>query len=139
GVDMNIELAGLAEIAGRAARGDYDAFLFWQTSGRSLTWPYLFWHSPEPGRPVFLKSGYSAADDTLDHVRYAATDDDFRNAVAAFQQVMHDDPPAVFIAWEERVRAVSRKFNVPAQEPGRDVTYSLWRWRPATEASAQMQ
>jgi peptide/nickel transport system substrate-binding protein len=139
GVDMTIELAGVGEIAQRAARGDYDAFLLWQTTGRSLTWPYLFWHSPEPGRPVFLNSGYTSADATLDRVRYAKNDEDFRNAVAAFQQVMHDDPPALFLALEERVRAVSRKFVVPAQEPGRDITYSLWRWQPAAAASVRAQ
>jgi peptide/nickel transport system substrate-binding protein len=139
GVDMSIELAKTAEIAARAARGDFDAFLIWQITGRSLTFPYLFWHSPEPGRPVFLQSGYSAADSALNRVRYARNDHEFRAAVAAFQQIIHDDPPAVFLAWEERVRAVNRSFHVPPQEPGRDVVFSLWRWRPAAEARARAQ
>jgi ABC-type transport system substrate-binding protein len=139
GVDMTIEIAKTADIVGRAARGDFDAFLIWQSSGRSLTFPYLFWHSPEPGRPVFLQSGYTAADSALDRVRYAPNDEEFRNAVAAFQQAVHDDPPAVFLAWEERVRAVNRTFHVPPQDPGRDVTYSLWRWRPAAQMSARAQ
>jgi ABC-type transport system substrate-binding protein len=137
GVDMTIELAKVGDIVGRAARGNFDAFLLWQSSGRSLTFPYLFWHSPEPGRPVFLQSGYTAADAALDRVRYAPNDGEFRGAVAAFQQAIHDDPPAVFLAWEERVRAVNRTFHVPPQDPGRDVTYSLWRWRPAAQMSAR--
>jgi peptide/nickel transport system substrate-binding protein len=136
GIDMHIELEGAGEIAARAARGDYEAFLFWQVTGRSLTFPYLFWHSPEPGRPGLLRSGYSTADAALDRVRYARNDSDLRNAVAEFQQVMHDDPPAVFLAWEERVRAVSRKFHVPPTEPGRDVIASLWRWQPAQQTAA---
>jgi ABC-type transport system substrate-binding protein len=123
GVDMTIELAKVGDIVGRAARGNFDAF--------------LFWHSPEPGRPVFLQSGYTAADAALDRVRYAPNDGEFRGAVAAFQQAIHDDPPAVFLAWEERVRAVNRTFHVPPQDPGRDVTYSLWRWRPAAQMSAR--
>jgi peptide/nickel transport system substrate-binding protein len=139
GVDMAIEIAKTAEIVGRAARGDFDAFLIWQVSGRSLTFPYLFWHSPEPGRPGFLQSGFSAADAALDRVRYAKTDDEFRNAVAAFQQVIHNDPPAIFLAWEERVRAVNRTFQVPPQEPGRDIIFSLWRWRPADQRLARAQ
>jgi ABC-type transport system substrate-binding protein len=139
GVDMTIELAKVGDIVGRAARGNFDAFLLWQSSGRSLTFPYLFWHSPEPGRPVFLQSGYTAADAALDRIRYAPNDEAFRGAVAAFQQAIHDDPPAVFLAWEERVRAVNRTFHVPPQDPGRDVTYSLWRWRPAAQMSARTQ
>jgi peptide/nickel transport system substrate-binding protein len=139
GVDMEIEVAKTAEIVQRAARGNFDAFLIWQLTGRSLTFPYLFWHSPEPGRPGFLQSGYSAADSALDRVRYAPNDDAFRGAVAAFQQVIHDDPPAVFLAWEERVRAVNRAFHVPPQEPGRDVIYGLWRWRPAEQRSARAE
>jgi peptide/nickel transport system substrate-binding protein len=139
GIDMQIELEGAGEIAARAARGDYEAFLFWQVTGRSLTFPYLFWHSPEPGRPVLLQSGYSSADAALDRVRYAPNDDDLRHAVAELQRVMHDDPPAAFLAWEERVRAVSRKFHVPTPEPGRDVIASLWRWRPAEVNAARTQ
>jgi peptide/nickel transport system substrate-binding protein len=139
GVDMSIELADRVQLGQRIGRGDYDAVLVWQTTGRSLTWPYLFWHSPEAGRPAFLQTGYVAADATLENIRYARTDEDLRNAVAAFQQVIHDDPPAIFLAWEERVRAVSRKFHVPPPEPGRDVVASLWRWRPAAPASARAQ
>lgn len=139
GVDMSIELVKLGEIASRAGRGNFDAYLLWQITGRSLTFPYLFWHSPEPGRPVFLESGYSVADAALNRVRYARNDDEFRTAVASFQQVIHDDPPAVFLAWEERVRAVNRSFHVPPQEPGRDVIFSLWRWRPSAETNARAQ
>jgi peptide/nickel transport system substrate-binding protein len=135
GVDMEIELAGNVDLGRRLGTGNYDAYLYWLTTGRSLTWPYLFWHSPEPGRPVFLQTGYSAADAILERVRYAPNDEEFRNAVAAFQQVMHDDPPAVFLAWEERMRAVSQKFEVSGLEPGRDVIASLWRWRPADRAA----
>jgi len=136
GVDMRIELAAMNVMAQRFASGDYDAFLIWQISGRSLTWPYLFWHSPEPGRPAFIQTGYSAADAALDQVRYARSDEELRNSVAAFQQVMFSDPPAVFVAWEQRVRAVSRKFAVPPLEPGRDVVANLWRWRPAEAKTA---
>jgi peptide/nickel transport system substrate-binding protein len=136
GVDMEIDLAGSGDLGRRLGTGNYDAYLYWLTTARSFTWPYLFWHSPEPGRPVFLQTGYSAADETLEQVRYAATDEEFRNAVAAFQKVIHDDPPAVFLAWEERMRAVSQKFEVTGLEPGRDVIASLWRWRPAEARTA---
>jgi peptide/nickel transport system substrate-binding protein len=139
GVDMTVELTPLQILGQRLARGDYDAYLLWQTTGRSLSWPYLFWHSPESSRPSFVRTAYSVADQALDRIRFASNDEEFRKGVAAFQQVIHDDPPAVFLAWEERMRAVSRKFHVPPLEPGRDVVASLWRWRPAAPASARAQ
>jgi peptide/nickel transport system substrate-binding protein len=139
GVDMEIELANNVDLGRRLGTGNYDAYLYWLVTARSLTWPYLFWHSPEPGRPVFLQTGYSAADEALERIRYAPNDEEFRNAVAAFQQVMHDDPPAVFLAWEERMRAVSHKFEVTGLEPGRDVIASLWRWRLADQATTTSQ
>jgi peptide/nickel transport system substrate-binding protein len=139
GVDLELELVEIGELIQRLGRGDYDTYLFWQASSRSLTWPYVFWHSPQPGRPSFVQSGYNGADAALDGIRYARNDDELRQAVSALQRVMYDDPPAVFIAWDERVRAVSRKFEVPQDEPGRDIVASIWRWKPATSVMATAQ
>jgi hypothetical protein len=65
--------------------------------------------------------GSPALDAALDGVRHAASDDDYRAAVAALQQHIVNDPPAIFLAWSMRARAVSSRFIVPATEPGRDV------------------
>ncbi len=48
-----------------------------------------------------------------------------------------DDPPAVFLAWNETVQAVSRRFVVPADSAGRDAAYVLNRWllRPPGSAA----
>ena len=35
--------------------------------------------------------------------------------MAAFQRAIVDDPPAIFLAWSERARAVSTRFDVPAR------------------------
>jgi len=64
-------------------------------------------------------------------VRYAASDDDNLNGITAFQQAVDDDPPAIFLAWMERARAVSKRFVVPAAEPGRDVLSTLRLWKPS--------
>ena len=45
------------------------------------------------------------------------------------QRVLVDDPPAVFIAWDETARAVGRRFRIPVA-PGRDILSSLSQWRP---------
>jgi hypothetical protein len=49
--------------------------------------------------------------------------------VAALQRAIVDDPPAIFLAWSQRARAVSTRFHVPV-EPGRDILSTLRLWRP---------
>ncbi len=39
-----------------------------------------------------------------------------RTAVSDLQQIFHDDPPAIFIAWPKVARVVSAKFVVPDEE-----------------------
>jgi hypothetical protein len=63
-------------------------------------------------------------------VRHAASDDEYRSGVTAFQQAVVDEPPAIFLAWSERARAVSHRFDVPVPEDGRDVLSTLRLWRP---------
>jgi hypothetical protein len=46
---------------------------------------------------------------------------------------MVNDPPAIFLAWRDRARAVSSRFHVVA-EPGADVLFTLREWRPAVDA-----
>ena len=50
---------------------------------------------------------------------------------------MIDDPPAIFLAWSERARAVSKRFVVPDAEPGRDILSTLRFWKPAEDAAAR--
>ena len=68
----------------------------------------------------------------LDRIRYAKSDDEYRAAVAGFQRAVVDNPPGIFLAWSERARAVSRRFDVAA-EPGRDILTTLRSWRPAND------
>src|SRR4029077_19098002 len=48
--------------------------------------------------------------------------------VADFFQILHDDPPAVFLTFGETTRAVSRNFDVAA-EAGRDIVPFAGDWR----------
>jgi hypothetical protein len=68
-------------------------------------------------------------DAALDRVRHASTDDEYRGGVADVQRAVVADPPAIFLAWSRRARAVSRRFEVPA-EPDTDVMGTLRLWRP---------
>jgi len=124
GVDMEIEAVPLTELGRRAASGDFDAILAERNSGRSLVWTYLVFHSSKNG------GLYESADAVLDHLRQASTDAAVRSDVSDLQQIFHDEPPAIFIAWPKVARVVSANFAVP-EDPGPDVISSIWQWRAA--------
>jgi peptide/nickel transport system substrate-binding protein len=124
GVEMEIEPVPLQQLGERIGKGDFDAILAERTSGRSLSWTYMTFHSS------MNPAGYKAADEVLDRLRLTRSDGEVRTAVSDLQQVFHDDPPAIFIAWPKVARVVSAKFEVPV-ESGRDVLSSIWQWKLA--------
>jgi ABC-type transport system substrate-binding protein len=134
GVDLEIETAPGMEVVKRLNSGDFDTVLIQRTTGRSLAWTYLTFHSSHN------KAGYKATDTLLDKLRQTTDEGVIRTAVSDLQQVFHDDPPAIFMAWPKVARVVSSRFQVPPDEsdrqddPGRDVLGSLWLWRPAEPA-----
>ena len=114
-------------------RRDFDAVLFDVISGPSLFRPFLWWHSGASNPAGFASPVVDAA---LDRIRHAAADDEYRSGVAAFQHATIEDPPAIFLAWSERARAVSKRFVVPDAEPGRDILFNLRLWKPAADERA---
>ena len=132
GVDLEIIPLPADEVGRRLDAADFETVLIQRTSGRSLSSAYAAFHSG------ISKSGYSAADHVLDRLRKTDNENEIRAAVGDLQQIFHDDPPAIFIAWPKTARVVSTKLTVPpdtgidvAKEVGRDVLSSLWLWRPA--------
>ena len=97
-------------------------------SGPSIFRSYRHWYSKAAS--IHNPIGSPLIDAALDRIRHAASDDEYRAGVTAFQQAIVDEPPALFLAWGERARAVSRRFDVPAPETGRDVLATLRLWRP---------
>jgi hypothetical protein len=75
--------------------------------------------------------GYRDArvDEALDAALGAASDREFSDAIQRFETAVRDDPPAVFLAWNRTVQAVSRRFVVPADSTERDAIYVLNRWQ----------
>jgi ABC-type transport system substrate-binding protein len=131
GVEMDIEVLPLREMLGRTRSGQFDAFLLERSSGRSLAWTYMAFHSRLAPVLFFADTGYSAADDALERLRSTTAESDIRTAVGDLQQVFYQDPPAIFLAWPNVTRAVSTRFEVPPpDQEGRDVMSSLWLWRP---------
>jgi len=130
GVDMSVEEVPQEQLFERLGKGDYEATLFEFISGPTLFRPYLVWHS---GGPLnWGRFGGPTIDKALDAVRFSGTDAEYRAAVANLNQILLEDPPGVFLAWQERARAVSRRFSVPS-EPGRDILGTLRLWKPAAD------
>ena len=136
GVDMQLESVSADEYLRRIPRSDFDAVIIDMISAPVFTRPYSFWRwGGEPtGYNVF---GYRSAqaDHWFDALRFAANDAQYRAAAGQLQRVLLDDPPALFLAWQERTRAISRRFDVPVAR-GRDPVQTLWQWAPRNAAAA---
>jgi ABC-type transport system substrate-binding protein len=130
GIDVHLEAVTFNNLLPRISQGQFDMFLFEMGNGRTLSWIYRFWHSPRPDMPTNNFTGYAAADTALDAIRRAQSDDEIRVKTANLEDVFEADPPAVFLAWQTMTRAVSTQFVLPRQ-PGRDIMYSIWEWKPA--------
>ena len=122
GVDMRLRVVPQSEWGKRVVGGDFEAFIFEMASGRTLSFPYKFWHSEAP----VLPTGYSAADGALERMKLARTEDEVRVAVSDVMRVMRADPPAVFLAFPREARAADRSIQIP-YEPDRDMFGRLWR------------
>ena len=126
GVDMQVRLVSISELNARIEQGDYDAVLTSLVGGPPLSRPYAWLRSSETQA---FWTGYDAADAALDALRRAATDAAILEAAADVQQIVYDDPPAIFLAWSrDKARAVSQRFAVP-NEPDEDPIQTLWQWQ----------
>ena len=127
GIEMKLVPLAQDSLVPRLQSGDFDAFLF-EMYGRALSFAYEFWHSHDVARSNTVNTGYTAADAVLDRMRAASSDNEMRTDVAEFERILHDDPPAAFIAWQRASRAVSTRFDVAA-ERDRDILSNVWQWR----------
>jgi peptide/nickel transport system substrate-binding protein len=131
GVNMTPEELPINELTQRGEKRQYDAILTEVLSGPTLLRPYLMWHS---GTPLnWGQFGNPKVDAALDRVRHADGENSLRSAVTGLQQTFVDDPPAIFLAWSVRARAVNNRFAVHVEE-GRDILGTLRLWKPPTAA-----
>ena len=130
GVTMRLELIPVDELLLRIKAGGFDAIFADALNGPNLLRPYQFWHTGSPNNWGRFSS--APVDASLDAIRHAEDDKAYETGVAAFQRAIVDDPPAIFLAWSERARAVSTRFEVPV-EPGRDIVGTLRLWRPLAD------
>ena len=141
GVDMQFEVVSPQEFNQRISGGRFEAILVDMVGGPTLERGYQFWRSARrvKGLNAF---GYEneEADRVFDVLRASANEAAVRSATSRLQQLMLDDPPALFLVWNERTRAVSKQFRI-VQEPGRDPidpVYTIWRWTAADRRQASL-
>jgi peptide/nickel transport system substrate-binding protein len=128
GVDMQFQVVSFQEFDSRVREGRFDAALFDPISGPTPARAYIFWQSAKhhKGLNVF---GYDNDEATrlFEVLRSDTNEGAIRSATRRLQAVFLDDPPALFIAWNQRARAVRREFQVN-QEPDRDPMLTMWQW-----------
>lgn len=127
GVELAVHEEPPDRISAALDKRAFEAVLIDVLSGPNLFRPYQWWHTN--GVANFARFSSPAVDAALDRIRHAASDDEYRAGVAAFQRAMLDDPPAIFLAWSQRARAVSNRFLIPAPESGGDILSTMWEWR----------
>jgi peptide/nickel transport system substrate-binding protein len=130
GVDMRIESMPFPEFNRRIAVKDFDAVMLEFIVGNSPSRPYGFWHSASKQNLWGFHD--SAIDESLDRIRRAANETIYRDAFRDFQTQSLEDPPAIFLALSETVRAVSKRFEVIAP-PNSDILPTIGDWRPTRE------
>src|SRR6185295_3620488 len=133
GVNMSVEETTMDRIVDAVKNRKFEAMLMEAISGPTLLRPYQIWHSKGAFNAGGL--GNATVDAAFDRVRHAANDMEYEQAVAGVQRAFMDDPPAIFLAWPVRARAVSKRFVVPPSEQGRDIMATFRLWKPVVEAS----
>jgi ABC-type oligopeptide transport system substrate-binding subunit len=130
GVDMQFRVVPAAEFDTLIREGKFQAVLTDMISGPTSGRAYIFWRSQKrfKGLNVF---GYEnpEAERLFDVLQSATNEAAVRSATRGLQRTFVDDPPALFLAWTQRARAVRRTFRIP-QEAGRDPVSTLSRWVP---------
>jgi peptide/nickel transport system substrate-binding protein len=140
GVDMQFKVVPFPEFNKLIGAGDFDAVLLDLISGPTPERPFLFWRSARAFRGPYNVFGYENqdAETTFDVIRTSTNEAAVRSATSRLQRAMADDPPALFLAWTERARAIRRDIVVP-QSDRPDVMWTLANWmrRPTTAPAAE--
>jgi peptide/nickel transport system substrate-binding protein len=129
GVDMQFKPMPLDQFGDTIGSGAFDAVLADMISGPTPARANLSWRSARRVKGPFNVFGYenSEADRLLESLFRATNEAATRSATAKLQRVMQDDPPALFVAWTTRTRAISKRFAFPGTSRDPLVDISQWR------------
>jgi peptide/nickel transport system substrate-binding protein len=129
GVDLRFKVVPPREFGQLMATGRFEASLLDMISGPTPGRSYVLWASAKRFRGAYNIFGYEndEAERLYETLRTTRNEAAVRTATRRLQRVLLDDPPALFLAWNERARGIRREFAFP-KELGVDPVFSLWRW-----------
>ena len=136
GVDMQFKSVPFKEFNPMIGAGKFDAALLDMISGPMPARAYIFWRSARNFKGPFNVFGYENAEaDRLFEILLRSTNEAaVRSATSRLQRAFYEDPPAIFIAWSTRTRAISKRFLLP--HTGRDPMLTMSQWTVAPEHPA---
>jgi peptide/nickel transport system substrate-binding protein len=137
GVDMQFEVIPIKDFDARVREGRFEAILIDMISGPTVARSYFLWRSVHRLPRAVYVFGYEnpETERLFDVMRTSTNEIATQSAFTRLQEVLLDDPPALFLTWNERSRAVRRDFQI-VQDPRRDPedpVYTIWRWTAAPE------
>jgi peptide/nickel transport system substrate-binding protein len=133
GVDMQFEVVTFQEYNSRIRDSQFDAVLVNLISGPTFSRPYIFWRSARESKGMNFFGYENVETERLFQVlRTSMNEAAVRSATSRLQRALLEDPPALFLVWEERARAISRNFRI-VEAPGRDPLHTIWRWTENTD------
>lgn len=128
GVDVQFEVIPAAEYDRRLRAGLFESVLVDLISGPTFGRPFIFWRSAQQfhGLNVF---GYDSlqSEQFFQALRRSMNEAAIRSVTPRLQRSLLEDPPALFLAWNSRARAISRHFRIP-DNPGRDPMLVIRQW-----------
>lgn len=131
GVDITFDVQEYGVYSDRLRAGDFEVILVDIASGPGMSRASIFWRG-QGKKGAYRIFGYDnpRTEQLFDVLDGATSDAEIRATTPLLQQEFLNNPPAIFIAWNERARAVSSRFRVVAR-PEFDPLPTLWQWRRA--------
>jgi peptide/nickel transport system substrate-binding protein len=129
GVDIHFDVQPFESYEARLKAGDFETVMVDLTSGPSLSRSSIMWRSPKRSDALRIFNYDNPVTEALfENLRTAPNDVVTRSEVRRLQQAFLESPPAIFLAWNERARAIRSEFRVDV-EAGADPISTLWRWQ----------
>lgn len=134
GVDVQFEVLPVQEYQSRIQEGRFEAILVDLNSGPTLARPYVFWGSAREFRGFNLFGYENPETEQLFQILHTSSNEAaVRSATFRLQRAFMQDPPALFLVWNERGRAVNSRFRV-VNDAGRDPLHTIWQWTENTDS-----
>jgi peptide/nickel transport system substrate-binding protein len=128
GVDMQFKSVPFDEFNRMVGAGRFDAAMLDMISGPTPPRAFVWWRSAQRFKGQFNVFGYenAEAEQLFESLPRSTNQAATRSAVSKLQRVFHENPPAIFVAWSTRTRAINRRFSLPRTDRDPLVTIAEW-------------